>query len=170
MNQIQNDAEYYRIVNSILEEEHFSKIDKIKHHDSNRLDHSLKVSYYSYKLAKKLRLDYVQTARGGLLHDFFLERTVDYDKIKDKFKLYTFKHPKDAVELSKRYFQITEMEEDMIRCHMFPFDVHVPKYAESWIVNLVDTGISVLEFGKKFGYKLSYVTNLYFILVLNALK
>lgn len=170
MSKIENDIEYNRIVNHILENEQFNEMRKIKHHDSNRLEHSLKVSYYSYKLAKKLRLDYVQTARGGLLHDFFLERTVDYDKFKDKFKLYTFKHPKDAVALSKQYFTVTEMEEDMIRCHMFPFDIHVPRYAESWIVNLVDTGVSVFEFGKKFGYKLSYVTNLYLILVLNALK
>lgn len=167
---MKNDQEYNRIVRHILDNEDFSKMENIKHHDSNRLDHSLKVSYYSYKIAKTLRLDYVQTARGGLLHDFFLERTIDYDKFKDKVKLYTFKHPHDAVEMSKERFSITPMEEDMIRCHMFPLDINIPKYAESWIVNLVDTGISVFEFSKKFGYKLSYAANLYVILLLNSLR
>ena len=41
-----------------------------------RFDHSMKVSYYSYKVAKLLHLDYRQTARGGLLHDFFLSPEV----------------------------------------------------------------------------------------------
>ena len=170
INQMKNDREYENIVHHILNNEDFKKMELIKHHDSNRLDHSLKVSYYAYRVAKKLRLDYVQTARGGLLHDFFLERTVDYKKFTDKLKLYTYKHPKDAVEMSKQHFDITPMEEDMIRSHMFPFDVSIPRYAESWIVNLVDTGVSIVEFGKKFGYKLSYAMNLYLILLLNSLR
>ena len=36
-----------------------------------RYDHSLRVSYYSYVLAKKIGLDYVLVSRAGLLHDFF---------------------------------------------------------------------------------------------------
>ena len=53
---------------------------------------------------------------------------------------------------------------------MFPMDYRIPKYVESWIVNLVDTGLSINEFSKKFGYKLSYVTNLLFIVLLNTIK
>lgn len=58
----------------------------------------------------------------------------------------------------------------MIKCHMFPLDVRIPKYAESWIVNLVDTGVSVCEFSKKFGYQFSYLFNLYLILLFNTMK
>ena len=82
------DVKYIKLVQDILDNEEFSKMGEVKHHDSNRLDHSLKVSYYSYKIARKLHLDYKSVARGGLLHDFFLERTVDYKKVKDKVKLY----------------------------------------------------------------------------------
>ena len=53
---------------------------------------------------------------------------------------------------------------------MFPIDYRIPKYLESWIVNLVDTSVSVNEFSKKFGYKLSYVSNLLLIVLLNAIK
>lgn len=170
MDIIEKDYRYQQIIGHIMENEEFQKLKEIKHHDSNRLDHSLKVSYYSYQIAKKLHLNYKEAARGGLLHDFFLERTTDYTSMKDKVRLYTNGHPADAIENSKRHFELTKMEEDMIRCHMFPLDVHVPKYAESWIVNLVDTALSTKEFSKKFGYKMSYLVNLYVILLLNGLK
>lgn len=170
MNHMEKDYEYFSIVGDILEHEEFKKLENIKHHDSNRMDHCLKVSYYSYMIAKSLHLNYAEVARGGLLHDFFMECTTDYDAVKDKVIFYTNGHPKDAIENSKKYFGLSKMEEDMIRSHMFPFDIHVPKYAESWIVNLVDTVLSTKELTKKFGYKLSYLTNLYLIVMLNGLK
>ena len=68
----QNDIQDRKIVNHILNNEEFLKIKKIEHHGISRYEHSMKVSYYSYKIAKALRLDYEQVARGGLLHDFFL--------------------------------------------------------------------------------------------------
>ncbi len=170
VNTISNDNDYIKIVGHILDHDEFKKMQKVKHHDTNRYEHSVKVSYYSYVIAKKLRLDYKQVAKGGLLHDFFFERTADYSKLSDKLKIYTFKHPREAVKMARKYFGITEMEEDMIKSHMFPLDISIPKYAESWIVNLVDTSVSILDFSKKFGYKLSYAVNLYLIVFLNTLK
>lgn len=162
--------EYIEITNDILKHEEFQKMNDVKHHDSNRFQHSLKVSYYSYKVAKKLRLNYKCVARAGLLHDFFLERTVDYSNVKDKVKLYSIGHPKKAVMNAKKYFDINEMEEDIIRSHMFPIDVKVPKYAESWVVSTVDKVVSIYEFSKKFGHKLSYATNFALLFLLNVLK
>ena len=49
-----------------------------------------------------------------------------------------FVHPAQAVETAKSNFNLTKKEEDMIRAHMFPINLTVPKYLESWIVNLVD--------------------------------
>ena len=170
MKKMLNDMEYTKIVSSILNNQDFLKIKEIRHHDSNRFDHSLKVSYYSYKVAKALKLNYEEVARGGLLHDFFEDRTVNYDAIKDKFLLYTTKHPMIALQNAESCFELTEKEKDMILCHMFPLDVRVPKYAESWIVNIVDTCISTFEFSKKFSYKFSYVLNLYLLFILNAMK
>ena len=143
---------------------------EVRHHDSNRLAHSLKVSYYSYKVSKILHLDYEQAACGGLLHDFFIERTVNYENPKDKFLLYTTKHPLLALKNAEEHFDITEKEADMIKCHMFPLDIRIPKYAESWVVNLVDTCVSTFEFSKKFGYQFSYLFNLYLILLFNTMK
>lgn len=165
-----NDDNYQEIIKDILEHEEFKKIEQVKHHDSNRLEHSLKVSYYSYKIAKKLHLNYKEVARGGLLHDFFLERTVDYKKVKDKVKLYTGSHPKKAVNNAKKYFEINEIEENIIRSHMFPIDISIPKYAESWLVSTVDKVVSTYEFSKKFSHKLSYITNFTLLFIINILK
>ena len=108
---VENDLRYRKIVKNILDNEEFNKIKNIEHHGITRYDHSLKVSYYSYKIAKTLKLDYRQVARGGLLHDFFLsgeDRT-----FKDKF-LSTFVHPKKAEKNAKEMAkQIIEIEEKL---------------------------------------------------------
>src|SRR5574344_2841509 len=108
-----NDLEYNMIVSQILSDKEFNQLKDIKHHDNNRLKHSLRVSYCSYRVAKLLHLNYEEVARGGLLHDFFLERTVDYTKVKDKLKLYTM-HAYEALRNANELFVLTPMEQDMI--------------------------------------------------------
>ena len=170
MTKYNKDQEYLFIIDNIMENEEFKKIENIKHHNTTRLDHSIKVSYYSYLIAKSLRLDYKEVARGGLLHDFYIDKISECSKIKDKIKLFSTKHPKDAVNNATAYFNLSEKEINIIESHMFPVDYRVPKYAESWIVSLVDKVLSFGEFSKKFSYKLSYVFNLYLLFVLNIIK
>lgn len=167
MSQIKNDNEYANIVGHILENEEFNKIRNIEHHGISRFDHSVKVSYYSYKVAKALKLDYYDVARAGLLHDFFLSN--DERTLTDRF-LSTFVHPKKAEHNANQVFGINNREADIIRTHMFPVNLSVPRYAESWVVNFVDKVVGAYEFSRKFGYKLSYATNLYLIFLFNSLK
>ena len=170
MTRYKKDEEYLFIINNIMENKEFKKIDNIKHHNTTRLDHSIKVSYYSYIIAKSLRLDYKEVARGGLLHDFYIDKISECTKVKDKIKLFSTKHPKDAVINASSQFNLSEKEINIIESHMFPVDYRIPKYAESWIVSFVDKVLSVGEFSKKFSYKLSYVFNLYLIFILNVIK
>ena len=164
---VENDLKYRKIVKNILDDDEFNKIKNIEHHGITRYDHSLKVSYYSYKIAKTLKLDYKQVARGGLLHDFFLS---DEDRtFKDKF-LSTFIHPKKAEKNAIKYFDVTEKEADMIRSHMFPVNLTIPRYAESWVVNIVDKAVGIYEFGRKFSKQLRYASNLYLLFLINILK
>ena len=165
-----NDEEYLFIINNIMHNEEFKKIENIKHHNTTRLNHSIKVSYYSYKIAKSLKLDYKDVARGGLLHDFYTDEICECNKVKDKIKLFSTQHPKDAVNNSLNYFNLSEKEINIIETHMFPVDYRVPKYAESWIVSLVDKVLSFGEVSKRFGHKLSYVFNLYLLFILNVIK
>lgn len=161
------DLQYMSIVNNILDNDEFLKIKKIEHHGISRYDHSLKVSYYSYRIAKALHLDYEQTAVGGLLHDFFLspEDRSQKDRIKS-----VFTHPKYAVEMAKSQFELTKKEEDMIRSHMFPINLSVPKYAESWIVSMVDKCVATNEFAIKFRFRLKYAYNLFLLFAISFIK
>ena len=154
MNKIKNDKEYIAIVKDILNNKKYGTLVSIPHHNHNRLDHCLKVSYASYKITKFLKLDYKETARAGLLHDFYMESIKEHKNIRKKIVLFTIKHPNDAVTNAKKYFYLTPKEIDIIKTHMFPVDFKIPRYLESWVVNLVDTTISIKEFGSKFLSKL----------------
>lgn len=161
LHKIQNDNRYIDIVEHILKNDEFNKIKTIEHHGTTRFDHSLKVSYYSYKISKLFHLDYEETARAGLLHDFFISD--DNRNKKDRF-VSTFVHPKEAVNNSIRVFGINEKEMNIIRSHMFPINITPPKYIESWIVTFMDKAIGLFEFVKKFGY----IANLYLLILLNT--
>lgn len=164
------DDEYNYLIEDIINNNKFNELSNIAHHGETRLDHSLRVSYYSYKISKVLKLDYKETARAALLHDFYLDRTKDYKNVKDKVKLFSIGHPKDAVENASKLFYLSEKQKDIIRTHMFPFDFKIPKYLESWVVNLVDTSVSIYEFSRKFSCQLSTVLNVWLLLFINMRK
>ena len=164
---VSKDDSYKRIVDDILQNDEFNKLKSIEHHGLTRYDHCLKVSYYSYKFAKSLKLDYKQVARAGLLHDFFISG--DEKNLKDKIKLFVM-HPKKAEKKAKEIFDLTEKESDIILSHMFPISFTVPKYIESWIVTAVDKGVATYEFCKKFHKQIGYAMNVYLIFFLNFLK
>ena len=71
-NEWRTDKEYVSIVADLLAQPAVQKLaNYTQHHHSTRLQHSIAVSYDSYKIAKKMHLDYRSTARAGLLHDLF---------------------------------------------------------------------------------------------------
>ena len=158
------DKGYKKIVKDIFRNVEFKKLLYIEHHGISRLEHSIKISYYSYKIARFLKFDYVSVARGALLHDFFLDG--DERNIKRKF-LDTFTHPKRALNTSVNNFDINKIEKNIIVSHMFPIYPSLPKYKESVIVNLVDKFIGGKElirgFCCKFRYKFNYIYVLLFL-------
>ena len=99
-NEWRQDGEYVALVSDLLEQPAVQKLaNYTQHHHSNRLQHSIAVSYDSYRLAKRLNLDYQATARAGLLHDLFY-----YDWRTTKFDLGThaFIHPRVALVMPKK--------------------------------------------------------------------
>lgn len=168
MKHITQEKEYEILIDDILKNEDFMKIDEIEHHGTSRLTHSMRVSYYSYKLAKKLKLNYSDVARAGLLHDFFM--SYEDRTSKERF-LSTFTHPKYALINATNNFELNSREKDIIRTHMFPINFAVPKYAESWLVSFVDKCAAFYEFALAIKYQLSYATNyLYFFFILSLIK
>ena len=163
---IRKDKEYKKIVKDIFRNVEFKKLYNIEHHGISRMEHSIKISYYSYKIAKKLGMNYISVARGGLLHDFFLDG--DERDCKKKF-LDTFIHPKKALDTTINNFNVNEIEKDIIVSHMFPIYLKIPKYKESILVNLVDKFIGGKEllrgFSCKFQYKFNY-TYVFMLLII----
>lgn len=135
-NEWRNDPQYVAIVKDLLAQPAVQKLaDYTQHHHSNRLQHSIAVSYDSYRIAKKLHLDYRSTARAGLLHDMFY-----YDWRTTKFDLGThaFIHTRVALRNAEKITKLNKKEQDIILKHMFGATMAVPRYAESLIVSLVD--------------------------------
>lgn len=141
-----NYNEYDNIVKDILNNKEFKKIEYCPHHKTNRLEHSKRVSLYAYKVCKILNLDYVSAARGGLLHDFFLNSYTS----SNGYKLMR-NHPLIALNKAKKYFKLNQKEKNIISSHMFPLNIkNRPKYRESFIVSMIDKIICVYE--KTLGY------------------
>lgn len=162
------DRQYVSIVQDILYNIEFDKISQITHHGLDRKSHSLRVSYYSYKICKLFGLDYNSTARAGLLHDFFFEDNKKSD-IKTRIKT-LINHPKYALNNSDKLFYLNDIEKDIIVSHMFPVSIKPPKYIEGWIVNLVDDVVAVAEIGYKARNKITYALNFAIVLFFAYLR
>lgn len=140
------DKNYLYIVENILNSEEFKKRKNYKHHGEKTVYvHSLEVSYLAYKISKKLRLNYNDTAIGGLLHDFYYKDWHIIPKEKNIFKKHGFVHAKEALENTKKYFPeyLNYKTQDIILRHMFPLNLIPPKYLESWIVSVSDKIVSM---------------------------
>lgn len=162
------DKEYIGLVQDILDNDNFCKTKKIIHHGLNRFDHSMRVSYYSYKLSKILKLDYREVARAGLLHDFFYSSN---DEEKGFQKIETLvNHPKYALANAKKDFELTEKEQNIIVSHMFPLAFRLPKYLESWLVNIVDNFVAVMEAYQSTKKNVGIAVNFMLVIMLNFLN
>ena len=146
--------EYKEIVKDILNNREFKKIELCPHHKINRLVHSKRVSYYSYKICK-------------LLHDVFLNKY----NTKNSRKL-LISHPSIALNNAKKHFVLSDKEKNIIKCHMFPVSISVfPKYRESIVVSLVDKVMwfyeKVTGYSKEINYNLGKAA-IYVFLFLNS--
>ncbi|GMA69676.1 hydrolase [Leuconostoc litchii] len=138
------DSDYLNIIDDLLQREEVQKLSNYtQHHFSDRLTHSISVSYQSYLIAKKIGADEVATARAGLLHDLFY-----YDWRVTKFDegSHAYVHPRIALKNARKITNISDKEADIIVKHMFGATVALPKYRESWIVSLVDDFAAVNEY------------------------
>ena len=162
---IKDETEYVELVSDILSNSEFQKLENYVHHNSNRLQHSLNVSFYSYKISKFFNLDYKKVARASLLHDFFLIDNLSISK-KERFKT-LFLHPRKALNNSSKYYFLSDMEQNIILSHMFPIGLDLPRYKESLLVDLVDDYIAIHEaiYAKK--NELSAAMTYLFIFIFN---
>jgi len=149
--------EYYEIIQDIDGHEEFMKLKDYFHHNSSIYEHVQKVAYLSYRICKFLKLDYRSAARGAILHDFFLYdwRNHDVPDLPRK-KFHGIEHPAIALDNAKKHFSLNEIEEDIIKKHMWPLTLFVPRYKESFIVSFADKYLSSKEFIGEFKKRRSH--------------
>lgn len=117
----------------------------IQHSDISCFEHCINVSYHSYLICRRLGLNYQSTARGALLHDLFL---YDWHIEKPENGLHGFIHPFIALRNANKYFDLNDIEKDIIEKHMWPLTLKFPKYKESAIVSFVDKYCTLMEIFK----------------------
>lgn len=149
----QDILEFKNIIKDIAQNENVLALkDHHQHINSSRYAHCLEVSYYTYRICKKLGLDYVSAARGALLHDFYF-----YDwrnkHVEGQKKFHLLRHPKIALTNASDLFELNDLEQDIIVKHMWPLTVILPSYTESYIVTFVDKYCATKEFFTSFKIK-----------------
>lgn len=141
-------GEFDILIEDIIRHSEFKKLEEFMHHTSHRLDHVLNVSYLSYIFSKILSLDFRASARGGLLHDFFLYDWRERKNSGEPRRLHGADHPNIALSNAQKHFTVGEREQDIIVKHMFPKTRSMPRYPESFIVSLCDKFATVYEYLK----------------------
>ena len=135
--------EYDDIIKDIINHDDYIKMKDYKHHGITRYDHCLRVSLWTYKITKKFKLRYKDATIAGLLHDYFHINNQEKSII-ERIKIW-FTHPKMAVDLSKKHFEISELSEKIMVSHMFPLGNKIPSSREAWIVCIIDDIASIYE-------------------------
>lgn len=161
---MKNKEIYYNIYSEFYNVNKFRELKTIVHHGNNRLNHINRVAKMSFFISKKLNLDFISCTRGAIMHDFF---TIDDLSKNDNNAIqYWKKHPNEALQNSSYYFEVNEVEKDIILSHMFPITKKVPAYPESKIVCISDKVVSIYELLR---YQLNFSMNLAIILCIKFL-
>ena len=137
------DSEYYECIKDLINHEKVLSMRNFPHHRKiSCLEHSLSVSYLSYRICKKIHANSRSVARAGLLHDFFL---YDWHATPAEFAPHAFVHPKTAAKNADKYFTITKKEREAILHHMWPITIVPPYRLISLSVMLSDKYCALLE-------------------------
>ncbi|MGF3115040.1 phosphohydrolase [Facklamia sp. P12937] len=140
----QDNQEYVAIVKDLMENEKVQSLEKFVHHKyTNRLAHSISVSYRSYLWAKRFKLDAIATARAALLHDLFFYDSCSKDCVGGKG--HNYEHPRIALKNALEITDLSDKEKDIILKHMCGATLDIPRYGESLIVTLMDKQSAVCE-------------------------
>lgn len=135
---IYDDEEFNNIITDIINHPEVQKLKNFRQHYSTSIFiHCQNVAYYTYKFCKKHNLEYVDATRAAMLHDFFL---YDWREKRDDKKIlpHGFTHPRTAYENAIKYFELNDMQKDVILKHMWPLTVIPPRYKESFVITLTD--------------------------------
>lgn len=154
-NQIYSDKEFYNIAEPILRNSEFQRRKTYLHHNDSVYEHSLRVAWVSYSIAKflnkymRFHINISNVIISALLHDFYTTPWREY-KSSILWKKHGFVHGKIACNNANQFFAgyMNARIENAIKNHMFPLTIIPPKYIEGWIITIADKYVSLEVFKK----------------------
>lgn len=160
--QTSNDISFDNIAESIIKTKKFNELKKESHHGLTRYMHVIRVSKFTYKITKFLKMDYVSATRAALLHDYYTAS--DLIDISEPKKLGI--HPYVAKNNALKDFKLNSIEKNAIEAHMFPLGKTLPKYKESWVLTAVDKTVATYEQCK---FKWKNAIAIYMLFIINMI-
>lgn len=156
--------EFNSLVEDITNNNKFNKLNKELHHGITRYEHSMRVAKWTYKICNTFNIkNKNEVTRAALLHDFYVDKDLvslhSYEKLGE--------HPDVALENSLKYFKLDEIQQDIIKSHMFPCTTAIPKYKESWLVSAVDKTVSAYEMLR---FKVSLYVGIYLLFLFEIIR
>ena len=148
------------IANEIIYSDKYQSLKGENHHGLSRYDHSIRVAKNTYRLSKRMKMDYISATRGALLHDYFTNEEYRNTKGMKKYSM----HPVIALNNAIREYDLNPIEENVIVSHMFPMGKVKPNCKESWLVTSVDKGVAIYECAR---YKAKEALAFTFVLLIN---
>lgn len=141
-----NREQFAEIIEDLLQDPDVLLMKELPQHSkhASTFDHSVYVAYLSFLICRRLKLDYVAAARGGMLHDFALRNwdTEDYGVRR------LWHHPHMALENAKERYELSPKEEDIIVKHMWPLTRPLPRHKESFVVSMADKMCALMEMSR----------------------
>lgn len=140
----ENRTQFEAIVGDLLQDKSVQAMKDLPQHSKycSCYDHSLYVAYLSFLMCRRLGLDYVAAARGGMLHDFSLRNWETEDHGISRL----WQHPHMALQNAEERYELSDKERDIIVKHMWPLTRPLPRHRESFVVSLADKICAVMEF------------------------
>ena len=151
--------EFYDSISDILRHPVVRQMRNYSQHcDTHCYRHCLAVAYQNFRICKKLKLDAVSAARGGMLHDLFLyDWREHYRETGNRF--HALSHPKEAYENASKYFKLNDIEAEVIKKHMWPVTFVPPKHPETYVICFTDKYCGAVEIIEHYGGRLRKTFN-----------
>ena len=160
----QSSENFYSLIKDITDNKDFNRLNKELHHGITRYDHSMRVAKWTYQICDKFNIKSInETTRAALLHDFFVDADLADENGVQRLK----DHPSKALENSLKYYDLNNVQQDIIKSHMFPCNSIVPKYKESWLVSGIDKVVGAYEMLR---FKTSLYMGIYLLFLFEIIR
>ena len=156
--------EYQSVVRDILDNEEFKKLYLEPHHGISRYLHVLRVSKIAFGFCKIFKVKRIrEITRSALLHDFYFDKDLEGYDAYERLSI----HPYKALDNSLKYYNLSDLERDIIVKHMYPNTKERPKYFGTYLVSICDKVADIYEMSR---FKLALKFSIYLLFIYNIIS